>query len=418
MKTEKFRLIYSSKMQISNNASVCKKGRCSMTMSKITNPNGMHACMKSCNINPHHPNTPIPHSPKSPPGSVLFIVLVFIILITTLVWISFIKINSEVDFVEDEFSRLRAYTLCISGLEFLKNRLSTGSRSNIEIKDGMHDSHSPRLLMDGSDIRFHFLDIIHDKYRRRYLFNPEEMDFIINLQDSGGLINVFKIDRTLFKNLLEYYGFSPEGGDIILDSLLDWMDKDNFTRAHGAESDYYLEKFGYSAANRPVDSVDELLLVRGMGRNIFKKIGNLLDFTIDNQGLNPNTMPEEVFYLFKGISSHHIERIMEKRLKERGIESAGVMTLVSGYNFSAYPEVFQFFTSKTTYVKIKAQMNEERFFYIQFRLNQVGSAGSMRRATDGTRPGPKPREDIYASGDFSQYFHIIDWQEGTEWVVQ
>jgi len=361
---------------------------------------------------------------KSPPGrrrqgSVIFIVLVFIILITTLVWISFIKISSEADFVEDEFSRLRAYTLCMSGLEFLKNRLSTGSRSNIEIKDGMHDSHFPRLLMDGSDIQFHFLDIIRDKYRRRlYLSEPEEMDFIINLQDSGGLINVFKIDRVLFKNLLEYHGFSPGDGDIILDSLLDWMDKDNFTRAHGAESDYYLERFGYSAANRPVDSVDELPLVRGMDRNIFEKIGKLLDFTIDNQGLNPNTMPADVFYLFKGISSHHIERVMEKRLEERGIESAGVMTLVSGYNFSANPDIFQFFTSKTTYVKIKAQMNEERFFYIMFRLNQVGGVGSMRRATDGTPPGPKPREDIYASGDFSQYYHIIDWQEGTEWVEQ
>ena len=353
------------------------------------------------------------------PGSVIFIVLVFIIFITTLVWISTIKISSEADFVQNEFSRLRAYTLCISGFEFLKNRLSTGGRSNIELNDGMFEPHAPRLLMDGSDIRFNFFEIIQDKYRQRlYLPDPEQMDFIINMQDSAGLVNVFQIDRVLFKNLLEYYGFSPGDGDIILDSLLDWMDKDSFSRVHGAESDYYLERFGYAAANRLVDSVEELPLVRGMDRNVFEKIGKLLDFTIDNQGLNPNTMPEEVFYLFKGISSHHIERIMEKRLEERGIESAGVMTLVSGYNFSAYSDVFQFFTSKTTYVKIKAQMNEDRFFYIQFRLNQVGGAGSMRKATDGTRPGPKPREDIYASGDFSQYFHILDWQEGTEWVVQ
>jgi type II secretory pathway component PulK len=352
-------------------------------------------------------------------GSVLFIVLVFIILITTMVWISFIKISSEVDFLENEFSRLRAYTLCISGLEFLKNRLSTGSRSNIEIRDGMHDPHTPRLLMDGSDIRFHFHDIIRDKYRQRlYLPDAEEMGFIINLQDSGGLINVFQIDRVLFKNLLEYHDFSPGDADIILDSLLDWMDKDNFTRAHGAESDYYLERFGYSAANRLVDSVDELLLVRGMDRYIFEKIGRLLDFNIENRGLNPNTMPADAFYLFKGISSHHIERIMEKRLQEKGIESVGVMTLVSGYNFSAFANIFQFFTSNATYVKIKAQMNETRFFYIMFRLHQFSGGGSMRRATDGTRPGPMPRKDAYSVGDFSQYYHIIDWQEGTEWVEQ
>jgi type II secretory pathway component PulK len=353
------------------------------------------------------------------PGSVIFIVLVFIIFITMLVWISTIKISSEADFVQNEFSRLRAYTLCISGFEFLKNRLSTGGRSNIELNDGMFDPHAPRLLMDGSDIRFNFFEIIQDKYRQRlYLPDPEQMDFIINMQDSAGLVNVFQIDRVLFKNLLEYYGFSPGDGDIILDSLLDWMDKDSFSRVHGAESDYYLERFGYAAANRLVDSVEELPLVRGMDRNVFEKIGKLLDFTIDNQGLNPNTMPVEVFYLFKGIASHHIERIMEKRLEERGIESVGVMTLVSGYNFSAHPDVFQFFTSKTTYVKIKAQMNESLFFYIMFRLDQVGSAGAMKKSTEGTPAGPMPRENIYAPEDFSHYYHIIDWHEGTEWVEQ
>ena len=59
---------------------------------------------------------------------------------------------------------------------------------------------------------------------------------------------------------------------------------------------------------------------------------------------------------------------MEKRLEPKGIEAVSVLTLVSGYNFSAYPHAFQFFTSNTTYVKIKAQMNEERFFYILFRF--------------------------------------------------
>ncbi|UCH94035.1 MAG: general secretion pathway protein GspK [Candidatus Aminicenantes bacterium] len=347
----------------------------------------------------------------------IFIVLVFIIAMTTLVWITTMKVSSEADFLESELSRLRAYTLCMSGFEFLKNRLSTGRRTNIEFLDGRHEPHSPRLLLDGSDTRFQFLDIIQDKYRQRlYFSDPDQMGFIINLQDSAGLINVFKIDRTLFKNLLEYHGFSPGDGDIILDSLFDWMDKDSFSRAHGAESDYYLGEFGYSAANHLVDSVDELLLVRGMDRYIFEKIGKLLDFTIGNQGLNPNTMPAEVFYLFKGIDAHHIELVMEKRLQERGIEGVGVMTLVSGYNFSAFPNAFQFFTSNTTYVKIKAQMDEERFFYIMFRLDKVGGGGSMRPAADKTTPEQMPREDTAAVEDFNRYYHIYNWQEGTEWM--
>ena len=347
-------------------------------------------------------------------GSVIFIVLVFIISITILVGISTMKITSEADFIQDEFSRLKAYTSCISGFEFLKNRLITGAQNNIELLDGMNDPHSPRLLLDGSDIPFHLQDMIQDKYRQHLtLTDLTAMDFTLQLQDSGGLINVFQVDRSLFKNLLEHYGFDPRDGDVILDSLFDWMDKDHFTRAHGAESDYYQEKFGYAAANRLLDSRDELLLIRGMTHDIYDKIGNLLDFNVDNQGLNANTMPAEAFYLFKGISPQIIERIMEKRLEPKGIEAVSVLTLVSGYNFSAYPHAFQFFTSNTTYVKIKAQMNEERFFYILFRLDRLSGAGSMRQSTDGTRAVLVSRQAVLANDEFDQSYHLYDWQEGT-----
>jgi hypothetical protein len=162
-----------------------------------------------------------------------------------------------------------------------------------------------------------------------------------------------------------------------------------------------------------LDSKDELLLIRGMTRDIYDKIGNLLDFNIENQGLNANTMPEEAFYLFKGVGSQHIDRIKEKRLEPKGIEAVSELTLVSGYNFSAYPHAFQFFTSNTTYVKIKAQMNEERFFYILFRLDRLSGAGSMRQSTDGTRPGAISRKYPLINRVFDQSYHLYDWQEGT-----
>jgi len=351
-------------------------------------------------------------------GSVLFIVLIFIIAITTLVWITSLKLSSEVDFIESEMSRLRAYTLCISGMEFLKNRLYTGGRNNIEFLDGMTEKHFPRLLLDGSDIPFYFPDIIEEKYRRGLRIpNIEQMGFILNLQDSAGLINIFKIDRTLFKNLLEFHGFSSSAGDVILDSIFDWIDKDSFARPHGAEADYYISRYGFPAANRLLDSRDELLLIRGMDRSIYDKIGGLLDFTVENQGLNPNTMPAEVFYLFKGISDNQIERVLKKRLEPNGIEGVGSMTLVSGFNFAGFPDAFRFFTSNTTYVKIKAQMDEDRFYYITFCLKGVSGGGSMRQATDGTRPGPIQKEESSPFEDFNHYFHIKDWQEGTEFQI-
>ncbi|MDA8743592.1 type II secretion system protein GspK [Rubripirellula amarantea] len=51
----------------------------------------------------------------------------------------------------------------------------------------------------------------------------------------------------------------------VAEAILDWVDEDEDTRDSGAESDYYETlTTPYSAANGPLRSVDELLLVRGV----------------------------------------------------------------------------------------------------------------------------------------------------------
>jgi hypothetical protein len=57
-------------------------------------------------------------------------------------------------------------------------------------------------------------------------------------------------------------------------------------------------------------------------------------------------------------------------------------------------------------------MNENRFFHISFRLEQIAGGGSMRtgrRRTFG--PGTTDRNPVE---DFYTYFHISFLQEGTE----
>ncbi len=57
--------------------------------------------------------------------------------------------------------------------------------------------------------------------------------------------------------------------DIMVDSILDWMDKDDLYKLNGAEDDYYqgLDP-GYDCKDGPFDTVDELLLVRGITKKI------------------------------------------------------------------------------------------------------------------------------------------------------
>jgi hypothetical protein len=343
-------------------------------------------------------------------GSVIFIVLVFIIAVSTLVLVSTIKFTGEIDFLDSEMERLHAYTHCISGMEYLKNRLSTGVANNIEFLDGMHRSNLPRLFLDGRDIPVSTFDFVTRKFARpNRVLRQSPIEFVLDLQDSAGLVNVFKTERQLLKNLFTYYEIEADQSEEILDSLMDWMDPDDFNRPNGAETPYYMKNHGYPAANRLIDNNEEILKVKGIDNHVFSSVGHLLDFNPMNRGVNPNTMSPEAFVLFNGLSDKQVEKIQRSR-EEQPFEGIEQLTFAAGYNFSLYQSSLQFFTSNTTYVTIKAKMNEKRYFYIQFRLDRIGGGGSMRSA----RPAGSPFEKDFAAADFNNFYHIYHWQEGSE----
>src|SRR5262249_34687281 len=55
----------------------------------------------------------------------------------------------------------------------------------------------------------------------------------------------------------------PNMTDEIADAIIDWIDADDEPRANGAEKDYYTGLSpGYRCKNGPLDTLEELLLVR------------------------------------------------------------------------------------------------------------------------------------------------------------
>jgi general secretion pathway protein K len=73
---------------------------------------------------------------------------------------------------------------------------------------------------------------------------------------------------------LDIFGLEAEEVDNLVDALKDWMDGDEEVTKFGAESAYYqtLEK-PYMCRNAPLESLEELLLVRGMTRELFYGVG-------------------------------------------------------------------------------------------------------------------------------------------------
>jgi general secretion pathway protein K len=69
--------------------------------------------------------------------------------------------------------------------------------------------------------------------------------------------------------MLEEFDLDEVTVDDLLDALKDWMDPDEETE-YGAESSYYLMlERPYACKNRPLDFLEELLLVRGITRELF-----------------------------------------------------------------------------------------------------------------------------------------------------
>ncbi len=91
----------------------------------------------------------------------------------------------------------------------------------------------------------------------RYGLEDESARLNIN-----ALVEIDKLQENAGRDLL--LGL-PGMTEDVADAILDWMDSDDEAREYGVESDYYQGLSpAYGAKNGPLDTVEELLLVRGV----------------------------------------------------------------------------------------------------------------------------------------------------------
>lgn len=104
--------------------------------------------------------------------------------------------------------------------------------------------------------------------------------------------------RLLFKAL--------ELDETPIQAILDWVDPDSETRfPNGAEDDYYSrQKPAYRTANRPLASLEELRLIKGVTPEIVARLAPFVVCLPNATPLNVNTAPREVLMsLGPGMSS-------------------------------------------------------------------------------------------------------------------
>ncbi len=142
----------------------------------------------------------------------------------------------------------------------------------------------------------------------------------VRIMDEMGKVDINAGSEVVLKNLFISSGVQPEQADIIVDSMMDWRDPDDLYRLNGAESDYYMSlPVPYKAKNANFDTLEELLLVKGMSPEILygsnEKTG-VIDFLTVNsrqRRININAAPREVLMAVPGITPELADTIINIR---------------------------------------------------------------------------------------------------------
>ncbi|MBN2053731.1 general secretion pathway protein GspK [bacterium] len=116
-------------------------------------------------------------------------------------------------------------------------------------------------------------------HRSQFKLNNGILSYTITDEDGKFNINSLVVRNNeradnieIFRKLLVAIGVEDGmPADIIVDSLLDWLDDDDLHHGNGAEEDYYEQNYAeqgmtgpYTPKNGPLSTVEELLMVRGM----------------------------------------------------------------------------------------------------------------------------------------------------------
>ncbi|MGW8247834.1 MAG: type II secretion system minor pseudopilin GspK [Acidiferrobacterales bacterium] len=153
-------------------------------------------------------------------------------------------------------------------------------------------------------------------------FKAEGGEVAIAITDLQGRFNLNSLYQNgkynaefgaVFRRLLVGAGINANTQD----AILDWIDKDSQARSAGAEDDYYQSLTpGYRAANQPLQSVRELLLIKGFTPDIVGKLQSVATALPRPTAININTAPAEVLAaLFNGMSLPEARQIVVYRQK-------------------------------------------------------------------------------------------------------
>ncbi|MBN1557521.1 MAG: general secretion pathway protein GspK [Lentisphaerae bacterium] len=218
---------------------------------------------------------------------------------------------------------------------------------------------------------------------------PEPARRNINRLDGGENENERDVEANL-ERILEVGGISEEMWADFIDPFLDWIDADDESRGEAAETeDYYgtLEE-PYEARNGPLDTVDELLLIRNFDPIVLRggvieplfsgdepiTISGIQDLltTYGDGKVNVNAAPVRVLMTLPGVDELVAGAIVEER--------EGLVSPDREGKRNPFESADDFVARLGLPGEIRKYVTTESAIY---RVTSVGSVGGVRRTVWG-----------------------------------
>ncbi len=287
------------------------------------------------------------------------------ILITTVAFLAILAANA---FMFTEFVRLRAEIQHNQNSRFLVDRIAKAGVSAGELILSM-DKNS----YDWSgDVWVKPKHLVLPEGTVDITIEPLDTRFNINsIINKDGSLNTQSIN--LFSNLLSVMGLSSG----LLDTLLDWLDTDDFPRVFGAESEYYSDLTPpYRPANGRLMDVSELVYIKGFTTEILKRsderqgLLDLLTIFSDNK-INVN-MADPIILQALGYGTASVEKILNER--ELRPLSMNILMNIDRQTSSSLTRIVKFTSS---------------FFCITARVDCKGITGAQSLIVQRTNSGIK-----------------------------
>jgi general secretion pathway protein K len=254
-------------------------------------------------------------------GAALLAVLGVIMLLAFIVGAFSFESKLEAMLVSHKKKRFQAELMARSGIEYAKAILDQRAQAKeLEIEDMVEDR-------DG------FMQSA--LYAQRGLPTTSEIElgtgrFSVTIESAESGRNVNTLTREQWADIFEMANIPSTDWDAMIDCLEDWKDENDLHGLNGAESDdAFYEEQGYPVKNGPLDSVEELLLIKNWGPEIL--YGTPGDDTTDaiygiaeiltvwgDGRINLNTASTNLLLSFAEYEDWELAGVMEARAGEDG----------------------------------------------------------------------------------------------------